>query len=122
MKTESALNAVALEQRLAPAYFLENLTWKILSFKEQTQMRFVERGIVEQREEHIRGRMMQERGELVAYGDAGTLAILCSGLGHELTFRDLERSRQGVARELRRGFGNWPGELANANIWGNLAH
>ena len=70
-------------------------------------MRFVERGIVEQREENIRGRMMQQRSKLLAGGDTRAFAIFrgtfgrdrfgCNGFGHKLTFGDLQRARQGIA-------------------------
>src|SRR5690348_5535983 len=102
MKAKRALHAVAFEQRLALPYFFENFSWEILAFQQQTKPRFVERWILKQRQEHIRRRMMQERGKLVAGGDARAFPVVGNGFGgnrlrHELTFRDFERTRQGIA-------------------------
>src|SRR5215470_2014548 len=65
--------------------------------------------------------MMQERGKFVAGGGERAFAFLgdrsrSGGLKHYLTFRDLQRTRQGVTRELRRRFGNWPRERAGPRI------
>ena len=125
MKTKSALDPIAFEERLALARFFENFAGKIFSFQQQTKLRFVERGIVEQRQEHVCGRMMQKRGQLIAGGDARAFAILGhrfggDKLGHELTFRDFERARQGVAREHRCRFGNWPRERAGTGVVDHL--
>ena len=66
MKRHGALHLVALQQRLAPHHFLENFAGKIFSFEEQTQLRFVESRVVEQRQKHVRRRMVQQCGKLFA--------------------------------------------------------
>src|SRR5437773_11422898 len=71
--------------------------------------------------------MMQECGQLIAGGDARALPIIgnrfgCNRLRHELTFRDLQRARQGIASELRRRFNNWPRERANPDLGSNFAN
>src|SRR5439155_770546 len=86
-----------------------------------------ERLIIEQRQEHIRRRMMQERGKLIAGGHACAFPVVGNGFGgnrlrHESTFRDFERTRQGVASELRRRFNNWPRERANPDLGSNFAN
>src|SRR5215470_16339723 len=65
--------------------------------------------------------MMQERGKFVAGGDERAFAVLYkrsrSGrFRHKLTFRDLQRTRQGIAGQLRRRFSNRPRERAGPRI------
>ena len=121
MKTESALDPIAFEERLALPRFFENYSGKIFSFEQQTKLRFVERGIVKQGQEHVCRRMMQKRGQFIAGGDARAFAVLGhrfggDELGHELTFRDFERARQGFAGEHRCRFGNRPRERAGTGV------
>ncbi len=121
MKTDSALDAVALQQWFALANFFENFAGEIFSFEKQTKVGFIQRRIIEQRQEHGCRRVMQQRAKLIAGGDTRAFTILRNGfggnrLGHELTFRDFQRTRQGVPSEQRRGFGNWPRERASSGI------
>src|SRR6266436_315898 len=75
MKSQRALHAVILQQRLAASYFLQNFRGKVLAVQQQTELRLVERGIIEQRQEHVRRMMMQQRSELFAGRCASALAI-----------------------------------------------
>src|ERR1051325_8461050 len=71
--------------------------------------------------------MIQQCGNFIAGGDARAFPVIGNGFGgnrlrHELTFRDFERTRQGVASELRRRFSNWPRERANPDLGSNFAN
>jgi hypothetical protein len=69
MKRQRSLHPVALEQGFAPGHFIENLYAKILSFQQQANVRFLKGRIVEERLEHIRGRMMQQNGKFLPRSD-----------------------------------------------------
>src|SRR5690348_10586743 len=116
MKAERFLDAITLEQRLALADLFEDFAGEIFSFQEQAELRFVERRIVEQREENIRGRMMQERGEFIAGGHARAFAAFSNRFGHELTFGDLQGMRQDAASKLGHVFGNCPWQRAYTGV------
>lgn len=75
MKGESALDAIVFDQWLAARNLLENFGREILAIEKETELRFIERGIIEEREEHVRSGMMEEHGELMAGGDASALAV-----------------------------------------------
>jgi len=107
MKAERLLDAVTFEERLALADFFENFAWEIFSFQEQAKMGLVKRGIIQQGEKNIRGRMVQKRRKLIASGDGRAFARFSDRLGHKLTFGDLQRARQGSPRELGYVFDNW---------------
>src|SRR6266852_586531 len=75
MKSQRALHAVILQQRLAASHFLQNFCRKVLAVQQQTELRLVERGIIEQGQEYVPRMMMQQRSELFAGRCASALAI-----------------------------------------------
>src|SRR5258707_13566000 len=75
MKSQRALHAVILQQRLAASYFLQNFRGKVLAVQQQTELRLVERRIIKQGQEYVRRMMMQQRSELFAVRCASALGI-----------------------------------------------
>src|SRR5690242_10859136 len=76
MKTEFLLYPVTFEKWLALPNCFQNFTGEIFPFEKQAKMGFVESGIIEQRQEHVCGGMMQEHGKLIAGGYGRTFAVL----------------------------------------------
>ena len=97
-KAEATLTKAAKNVTfLRPGYFFENFAGEVFTLKKQTKMGLVEGGVVEQGEEHICGRMVQERGELVARSGGRTFASLGSSLFHGLASDVSHRAIQTVA-------------------------
>ncbi len=63
-------------------------------------MRFVERGIVEEGEQDIGGRMMKELRELFRARRPGSLAVLDNGIVHSLSLIEFQLRVQGIAYHL----------------------
>ena len=59
MKRQRLLHAVILQQGLAPRHFFENFRRQIFSLQQHAQLRFLERRIIEQRQQHVRVGMVQ---------------------------------------------------------------
>jgi hypothetical protein len=84
---QSALDWIILEQRLAADDFFEDFGGEIFAGENQAQLRFVEGGIVEQREQHGSVGMVKQHGEVVAGGDQGAFAILRKGVHDKVSCR-----------------------------------
>src|SRR6266850_4441491 len=81
MKRQRPLHPVILQQMFAPPHFIQNFARQIFSFEQQTKFRFIERGIVQQRHQHVRRRIVQECRKLLAGSDQCAVAS-CRRLGH----------------------------------------
>lgn len=77
MKREGALDPVTFEQVFAAPHLFQNFSREVFSFQEKAELRFIERRIIQKREEHIRGRVVKQPGELFARGDKCALARIC---------------------------------------------
>jgi hypothetical protein len=93
VKRQATLHAVALQERFAARYFLKNFPGKVFPLKQQTKLCFLQRRIIQKREQHIRRRMMQERGKFFAGGDERPFAICCFS-GHFSIWRRAPRPPQ----------------------------
>ncbi len=69
MKRQRLLYPIALEQWLPPRHLLKHFRRQAFPLQYQANMRFVERRIVKQREDHFRGRVMQQNGQFFARSD-----------------------------------------------------
>jgi hypothetical protein len=90
MKRESALDPIIFDQRLAARNLFENFGREILAIEKQAELRLIERGIIEECEEHVRGGMMQEHGEFITAGGASALAVVVRA-GHASSQRTPQR-------------------------------
>ena len=61
MEGEGTLDAIILEESLAASDLFEDFGGEILPGQEETQIRLIERGIVEEGQENIRGVMVEKR-------------------------------------------------------------
>ena len=76
MKKERALDSIGFQPRFAQANFFEKFGGQIFASQEKTQGCVVERGILEERQQHRGIGMIDQCGEFVAGGGAGKLKIL----------------------------------------------
>src|SRR4029077_20313375 len=74
MKSQPALHAVVLQQRLTASHFLQNFRGKVLAIQQQTELRLVEREIIEQGQKYVRRMIMEQRRDLFAGRCASALA------------------------------------------------
>ncbi len=75
MERESALDAIVFQQIFAAADLFEDFGRQIFAIEQEAELRFVERRIVEKREQDIGGVVMDECGEVVA-GRGEDFAVL----------------------------------------------
>src|SRR6267154_1935829 len=75
MKSERSFHPVIFKQWLAATHFLQNLGGKILAVQQKTELRLVERRIIQQRQNYILRLMMQQRCQLFTRGGASAVAI-----------------------------------------------
>ena len=66
VKRQGALDAIVFEKGLAADNFLDDFDGKIVAREEQAELSLVERGIVEEGEEHAWIGMVEEDGEFFA--------------------------------------------------------
>jgi hypothetical protein len=76
MKKERALDGIGFQPRFARANFFEKFGGQIFASQEKTQGCVVERGILEERQQHRGIGMIDQCDEFVAGGGAGKLKIL----------------------------------------------
>jgi len=77
MKSDSTFDAIIFNEGLATRDLFENFSREILAIEEETEASLIERGVIQNAEQDVRGRMMQQSGKLIASGDACTVAICC---------------------------------------------
>src|SRR6266446_5693530 len=90
MKRQRPLHPVIFQQMFPPPHLFQNFARQIFSFEQQTKFRFIQRGIVEQRHQHVRRRMVQERRKLFAGSDERSFAS-CGSVGHPNISRRVPR-------------------------------
>jgi hypothetical protein len=73
VKRESALDAIALQEMLASRNLFEKFRAQILTLKEKAKSRVVESRIVQESAEDFERRIVNQSGELLAGGGAGTI-------------------------------------------------
>lgn len=76
MEGKGALDAIVLKETLAARDFFEDFCWEIFAVEEQTKLRFVQSGIVEEGEQDGWIGMREQDGEIVADGDERAFAVL----------------------------------------------
>jgi hypothetical protein len=111
MKRESALDAIILQQVFAIDDFFENFDREIFAIEQEAELGFVERRIVEEREQDVGGVMMDEGREIVAGGSKNLMFVWIGG-GHATSLLtaglllaavwDLRTMRLVRARDARR--------------------
>jgi hypothetical protein len=84
MKRQRALDAIILEKRLAARDFLKNLSGKIIACEEQAKLSFIQHRIVQQGQQHARGGVMEENGQVLAGCGQRAFTILREGIHGEL--------------------------------------
>src|SRR5579871_2968466 len=88
MKRQGALDAVVLEQVFAFAHLFENFGGKIFPVEQDAELGFVEGGILEKREQDVRGMVMNECCEVVAGGGDRLFSIgVAFGAVHSTSLR-----------------------------------
>src|SRR5580693_7934822 len=75
MKRQRPFDAVILQKRLAPCNFFQNFCREVFSFEQHAKLRFLKRGIVEQREQNLRVGVVKQRRQLVAGRKKGAISI-----------------------------------------------
>jgi hypothetical protein len=65
MRYERSLHAIALQERLAPRNLFQNSLGEFFALQEQTEVRLIESGMIEKREQYIFSRVVQEYGDLL---------------------------------------------------------
>jgi hypothetical protein len=74
MKRQRPFYTVAFQQRFPPPYFLEDFSRQVFSLEQQADLRFVQRRIIEQREQHVGRMIVQQSGKLFASSDERAFA------------------------------------------------
>ena len=76
MEHPRAFDGVAFQECFAAGDVFDDFSGNIFPRKQQTKERLVERGIIKQRIKNLRRRVIEQRLQLVAGGEVGTIALL----------------------------------------------
>ena len=82
MEGERAFDSIIFEKVFARGDFFEDFGGEIFAIEQEAELRFVERGVVENSEQDLSGGMLEESGEAVASGGQRAFAIgggVCGG-------------------------------------------
>jgi hypothetical protein len=99
MKEQSALDGIAFQKTFARANVFEHFRGKVLAGKQQAQLRVIQGGIIEERGEHLRRRVIKQGAQVVTRGGTRELQLLLE-LRHVTSF--LPRAAGSGGRGARR--------------------
>ena len=122
MEGEGTLDAIVFEEGLAARDLFENLGGKVFAIEKEAKLRLVHGRIIEEGQKDVSGRMVKERGQFIAGGDEGAVAVWI-GVVHDQSFQrawgSAVKAMDLPARgKLRDGLG----QRANSRRWGDPGH
>ena len=122
MKRQRPFHSVTFQQRFPAAYFFENFSRQIFSLEQQADLRFVQRWILEQREQHFRRRMVHQPSKLFASGYERSLPIFVLEVRHDLTLFKHKGVHQRFSRQLCRSLSHGPRQQTDSCLGSDFSH